>query len=476
MKKIVTWLVALAVIFTMISGWGTTLQAKEATASLSQKAIILRAGKSAFLKLKNGKGKTKWKSSNKKIATVDSKGTVKAKKAGTATVTATNAKKKFKCTVTVSEKTTKTLVAYFSLTGTTADAAKKVQAATGGDLVRIQPRTAYTSDYDTLLETAQKEYDQKANPARATKIYNMDQYDTVFVGYPIWWGDCPRIVQAFLKDYGMKGKTVIPFCTSGGSGIGGSMSSVRAAAKNADVLKGRDLTGKSRTQVKKWVDSLAASDTGTEGTDSSVPENGTEATNESASGNEVRDTDASAFENGTGAANESVSGNGTEAEVAMEQQENGKILVAYFSATGTTRPYAQLIAKRTKGTLFEIVPKQTYTSEDINYNSDCRANREQNDSSARPAIASEVTGLEDYSIVFLGYPIWWGTCPRIIDTFMESYDFTGKTVIPFCTSGSSGIGTSESHIRSSLPSAEVSGGHRMAGESDALEWLSQLGY
>ena len=76
------------------------------------------------------------------------------------------------------------------------------------------------------------------------------------------------------------------------------------------------------------------------------------------------------------------------------------------------------------------------------------------------------------------YPIWWGTCPRIIDTFMESYDFTGKTVIPFCTSGSSGIGTSESHIRSSLPSAEVSGGHRMAVESDAsedeLQFLEEL--
>ena len=452
MKKIVTWLVTLAIVFTMISVWGTTLQAKAATASLSQKAIVLQSGKSASLKVKNGKGKTKWKSSNKKIATVDSKGTVKAKKAGTATVTATNAKKKFKCTVTVSDKTTKTLVAYFSLTGTTADAAKKVQAATGGDLVRIQPRTAYTSDYDTLLETAQKEYDKKANPARATKIYNMEQYDTVFVGYPIWWGDCPRIVQAFLKDYGMKGKMVIPFCTSGGSGIDGSMSSVRAAAKNADVLKGRDLTGKSRTQVKKWVDSLAASDTGTEGTDASESENGTET------------------------ANEAASGSGTEAEDAWEQQENGKILVAYFSVTGTTRPYAQLIAERTKGTLFEIVPKQAYNSEDINYNSDCRANREQNDSSARPAIASEAAGFEDYSIVFLGYPIWWGTCPRIIDTFMESYDFTGKTVIPFCTSGSSGIGTSESHIRSSLPFAEVSGGHRMAGESDALEWLSRLGY
>ena len=182
MRKIVTWLVALAVIFTMANGWGATLQAEAAASFLSQKAIALQAGKSATLKVKNGKGKTKWESSNNSIATVNSKGTVKAKKAGTATVTATNAKRKFKCTVTVSKKTAKTLVAYFSLTGTTADAAKKVKAAAGGDLVRIQPRTPYTSDYDALLETAQDEYNRKADPARATKVYNMDQYDTIFVG------------------------------------------------------------------------------------------------------------------------------------------------------------------------------------------------------------------------------------------------------------------------------------------------------
>ena len=251
MEKIVTWLVAFAIIFTMISGWGTTLQVEAATTSLSQKSIVLQAGKSVSLKVRNGKGKTTWKSSNKKIATVDSKGTVKAEKAGTATVTVINAKKKYKCTVTVSEKTTKTLVVYCSLTGTTADAAKKVQAAAGGDLVRIQPRTAYPSDYDTLLETAQKEYDQKANPARATKIYNMDQYDTVFVGYPIWWGTCPRIIDTFMESYDFTGKTVIPFCTSGSSGIGTSESHIRSSLPSAEVSGGHRMAGE--TDALEWL-------------------------------------------------------------------------------------------------------------------------------------------------------------------------------------------------------------------------------
>ncbi len=151
-----------------------------------------------------------------------------------------------------------------------------------------------------------------------------------------------------------------------------------------------------------------------------------------------------------------------------------KILVAYFSVTGNTRPYAGQIAEKTGADLYEIIPEVPYTSKDIDYNSDCRANKEQEDDTARPVISGSVPDFSKYETVFIGYPIWWGTCPKIIDTFMESYDFSGKKVIPFCTSGSSGISTSETHIRKVLTGAVVEKGHRASSKSDVDSWVESL--
>ncbi len=127
-----------------------------------------------------------------------------------------------------------------------------------------------------------------------------------------------------------------------------------------------------------------------------------------------------------------------------------KSAVIYFSCTNNTKTLAEKIAAVTDADIFEIVPKQPYTKEDIDYNSDCRANREQNDDAARPEIAAKFE-LDSYDTIYLGYPIWWGTMPKIINTFLETYDLSGKTVMPFCTSGSSGISTSVNAIRKYLP-------------------------
>lgn len=130
-------------------------------------------------------------------------------------------------------------------------------------------------------------------------------------------------------------------------------------------------------------------------------------------------------------------------ERAEEPTGNGthsSVLVVYFSATGTTRGVAERIAALTGGDLAEIVPAQPYTAEDLNYSDrTTRASVEQNTPDARPEIAGDIS-LAGYSTVYLGYPIWWGEAPRILSTFVESHDFTGITVIPFCTSGSSGAG------------------------------------
>ncbi len=126
-------------------------------------------------------------------------------------------------------------------------------------------------------------------------------------------------------------------------------------------------------------------------------------------------------------------------EPTPEQSGSSKTLVAYFSATGNTKGIAEkAAASLDNADLYEITPAQPYTPADLDYNNDCRTNREQDDASARPTISGSVENMEDYNMVFIGYPIWWGRSPKIIYTFLESYDFGGKTGIPFCTSGSSG--------------------------------------
>ena len=141
-------------------------------------------------------------------------------------------------------------------------------------------------------------------------------------------------------------------------------------------------------------------------------------------------------------------------EAAAETDSQGQapaahsdVLIAYFSATGTTKGVAERIASVTGGDLYEIQAADPYTEDDLNYNDDnSRSTKEQNDKSVRPEIGSEEISLEGYTTIYLGFPIWWGEEPRIMDTFVESYDFDGKTIIPFCTSGGSGIGRSGQNL------------------------------
>ena len=146
---------------------------------------------------------------------------------------------------------------------------------------------------------------------------------------------------------------------------------------------------------------------------------------------------------------------------------NGKAVVIYFSATGTTKSIAERIAKKSNSDIIEIIPKEKYSSADLNYNTDCRANREQNDSSSRPEIENTID-ISKYDTVYLGYPIWWGTIPKIILTLLDSYDFTGKTIIPFCTSGGSGISGSVIDLRNYNSKLNIKDGRRFE-QSDSDE-------
>lgn len=166
-------------------------------------------------------------------------------------------------------------------------------------------------------------------------------------------------------------------------------------------------------------------------------------------------------------------------EVSQIPKTDSAAVVIYFSATGTTKALAQTIAGSADMDIYEIVPKIPYTSADLNYNSDCRANAEQQDDSARPEFEPIDLNLDDYSTIFLGYPIWWGTMPKIINTFLETYDLSDKTIMPFCTSGGSGIETSVSAIKGVCPNADVKDGFRGSSSTDASQlnkWFSEIGY
>lgn len=155
-----------------------------------------------------------------------------------------------------------------------------------------------------------------------------------------------------------------------------------------------------------------------------------------------------------------------------------RILVAYFSATGSTRGVAEHIADIVGADLFEIVPEEPYTGADLDYrDASSRASREQDDPAARPAIHGEVEDMGQYGVVFLGYPIWHGQAPKIISTFLEGCDLSGKTVIPFCTSGGSGIDGSEGALNALAPQARWRSGERFgagASREAVKDWVDGL--
>ena len=155
-----------------------------------------------------------------------------------------------------------------------------------------------------------------------------------------------------------------------------------------------------------------------------------------------------------------------------------KILVAVFSASGVTKRVGEEIVRVSGGDFFEIVPQKPYTSADLDWtNKRSRSSVEMNDLSARPEVANTVPNMDAYDTVIIGFPIWWGVAPRIIETFLESYDFSGKTIIPFCTSGGSGVGRSDTALHKN-----VSGDVKWAkgaqlnrpNENEIRKWLDKV--
>lgn len=153
-----------------------------------------------------------------------------------------------------------TLVAYFSRSGNTEAMANLIAEQTGGTLFEIAPATPYTDDYDALLDIAQQEQADNARPELAATVENWDSYDVVLVGYPDWWSDAPMVIYSFLESYDWTGKTLVPFCTSGGSGFGRSLDRLPDSAPGATILEGLHVSGSSAAdsgeEVAEWIAGL----------------------------------------------------------------------------------------------------------------------------------------------------------------------------------------------------------------------------
>lgn len=156
--------------------------------------------------------------------------------------------------------------------------------------------------------------------------------------------------------------------------------------------------------------------------------------------------------------------------------EKGKILVAYYSATGTTERVAGLIASATGGTLHKIQPEKAYTSADLDWtDKTSRSTKEMADAKSRPAILKNLKNAESYDVIYIGFPIWWNEAPRVINTFIESYNFAGKTVIPFATSGGSGISNSEKVLKNTYPKLNWQSGKLLnrTSKEEVAKWVGQ---
>lgn len=156
-------------------------------------------------------------------------------------------------------------------------------------------------------------------------------------------------------------------------------------------------------------------------------------------------------------------------------------LVVYFSATGNTKAVAEKLAEMQDADLYEIVPEEPYSDEDLNYNDrSTRATAEQNDENARPTISGSIDNIDDYDVIYIGYPIWWGDMPRILYTFIDTYDLSGKIIAPFCTSGGSGLLGTAGTIAAMEPDATVLEGLHISdssvsgAESEISQWISSI--
>jgi len=525
MRKYLAWLLVFAFVISMVTGNTAQVMAKSKKATViksvslkigkkkvTKKTYTMKQGEKKKLKVtispQKGKKNIKYTTSNKKIATVSKTGTITAKKAGTAKIKVTVKAGKTKKTTWMKVKVTKSsttdknttteqpetpnpvvnrksIVVYFSCTDNTKTIAEYIKDSTVSDIYRIEPSVPYTSadlNYGNAdSRTSKEQNDATARPGIAGSLPSLTDYEIVYLGYPIWWGEAPKIMYTFVESYDLSGKIIIPFCTSASSGIGNSATNLQTVTRgNATWIAGQRFAGSSsKSAIQQWVQGLdlskTTSATGTVATP--APDNSTSAP----SVTELPDVTSEPGTSEQPAATEQPSVTQTpEPTETPDVSVSKKSIVVYFSCTDNTKTIAEYVAESTNADIYQIEADEPYTSADLNYgDTNSRTSKEQNDATARPKIAGELPVFDGYENVYIGYPIWWGQAPKILYTFVENCNLSGKTVIPFCTSASSGIGTSATNLQAADTSqATWLTGRRFSGsspKSDVESWISGLG-
>lgn len=340
----------------------------------------------------------------------------------------------------------KVLVAYFSYSGTTKNIANAISEKTGGDLFEITSQDGYSNVY---MES-NREIRGNERPALTDTVENMEEYDIVFVGYPVWWHATPAPINTFLDSYDLTGKLIIPFCTSGGSDIDETMPTFLNSCDGLAVYGERRISETS--QLDGWLSELGL--TG----NVAQPSDETQA--------EPSKPEATVSEEGK----EATGGSG----------ENGKTLIVYFSwsTSGNTEKMATYIQEQIGGDLLELEPLIPYPTDYEECGDVALVERDEN---ARPEIANLPDSISEYDTVFVGYPIWWHTAPMIIGTFLENYDLSGVEVYPFTQSASMDTEQFENSmgfVRESAAGANVHDGlfTEASDTEDILAYLTENGF
>lgn len=462
-KKHLACLLMLAVAISLTFGGNATTAMAKSKKTATVKSVSLKIGNKKVTKktyrMKQGEKKKlkvtvtpkkakksiRYKSGNKKVVTVSKKGTITAKGTGTAKISVTVKSGKKKKTTWVKIKVIKSskkdqdaqpavpspvsgkksIVAYFSCTDNTKTVAEYIKESTASDIYRIQPSEPYTSadlDYNNSdSRTSRENRDATARPGISGSLPSLDAYEIVYLGYPIWHGQAPKIMYTFVESYDLSGKIIIPFCTSASSGIGASATNLQTVTKgNATWIAGQRFAGNSsKSVVEQWIKNLDLSKT-TTATGTLVtpaPNNPTQIPSTTESPNISPEPDASGQPEVTEQPAETQMPEITEPPSVTENpiqtpeptdspnvSPEKKNIVVYFSCTDNTKKVAEYIAESADADIYRIEAAEPYTSADLNYNdSDSRTSLENRDAAARPEIAGELPSLEGYTNIYIGY-------------------------------------------------------------------------
>ncbi|MDD6085820.1 MAG: flavodoxin [Oscillospiraceae bacterium] len=315
----------------------------------------------------------------------------------------------------------KTLVAYYSASGTTERIAGYIAEEMDADVFVITPKNEYTdadlnwTNPDSRVVQEHNNPDTRHVELVQTVPDNFDEYDNVFIGYPIWWGEAAWVVDDFVKENDFTGKNVIPFCTSMSSPLGESGTKLAEMAGTGNWLEGmRFRSSSSETSVKEWAKSLDLKD---------VSSNTTLIAYLSYPLPDGADASSSASR-----------------------------VIVNDKLYGSVEYMAKVIEENTGADMFEIKPAESY-GDDFNTVADKALSDQQNN--ILPLLKNHIDNLDKYDTIFIGYPIWWYDMPQIMYSFFNEYDFSGKTIIPFNSHGGSGFSGSVQKIAELEPNANV---------------------